>query len=164
MIFLGPPDAHATRRRSPCSGSHPPTRTGARFRLIGKCDLHLLDPPDKAIDRSLTRPVTVALSPTRTRSPSSHQGGYPVPAQRPEGAPLQGAKVTNRISGESETLMRRADESLSVRHEYDQQRRTFRVAVCEERARAAAGAGAARQARGVLHLNRTTTGKAREVM
>ena len=31
IIFLGkvgPPDAHATRRRSPCSGSHPPTRTG----------------------------------------------------------------------------------------------------------------------------------------
>jgi hypothetical protein len=26
-IFLYPPDAHATRRMSPCSGSHPPTRT-----------------------------------------------------------------------------------------------------------------------------------------
>ena len=35
-------------------------------------------------------------------------------AQRPEGAPLQGAKVTSRISGESEPLMRRATESLSV--------------------------------------------------
>jgi len=35
-------------------------------------------------------------------------------AQRPEGAPLQGAKVTSRISGESEPLMRRASESLSV--------------------------------------------------
>jgi len=60
--------------------------------------------------------------------------------------------------------MRRADESLSVPHEYDQQRRTFREAVCEERARAAAGAGAARQARGVLHLNQKPIGKAREVM
>ena len=71
-------------------------------------------------------------------------------AQRPEGAPLQGAKVTNRISGESESLMRRADESLSVPHEYDQQRRTFREAVCEERAGAAAGAGVTRKARGVI--------------
>ena len=42
-----------------------------------------------------------------------------VVAQRPEVAPLQGAKVTNRISGESEPLMRSADESLSVLHEYD---------------------------------------------
>ncbi|MDO9034828.1 MAG: hypothetical protein Q7U51_06465 [Methanoregula sp.] len=92
----------------------------------------------------------------RSRAPIR---GYPVPAQRPEGAPLQGAKVTNRISGESEPLMRRADESLSVLHEYDQQRRTFREAVCEERARAAAGAGAARQARGVLYLNRATPEK-----
>ncbi|MFA4824007.1 MAG: hypothetical protein WC593_02505 [Methanoregula sp.] len=40
--------------------------------------------------------------------------------------------------------------SLSVLHEYDQQRRTFREAVCEERAGAAAGAGAARRARGVI--------------
>jgi len=46
--------------------------------------------------------------------------------------------------------MRRASESLSVLHEYDQQRRTFREAVCEERAGAAAGAGATRQARGVI--------------
>jgi hypothetical protein len=34
--------------------------------------------------------------------------------------------------------------SLSVRQGYDQQRRTFREAVCEERARAAAGDGAER--------------------
>ena len=54
--------------------------------------------------------------------------------------------------------------SLSVPREYDQQRRTFREAVCEERARAAAGAGASRQARGVLHLNRKPNGKASEVM
>ena len=74
-------------------------------------------------------------------------------AQRPEVAPLQGAKVTNRISGESEPLMRRADESLSVSHEYDQQRRTFRAAVCEERAGAADGDRATRRAVGVLHLN-----------
>jgi hypothetical protein len=40
--------------------------------------------------------------------------------------------------------------SLSVSHEYEQQRRTFREAVCEERAGAAAGAGATRQARGVI--------------
>ena len=55
--------------------------------------------------------------------------------------------------------MRRANESLSVIHVYDQQRRTFRGAVCEERAGAAAGAGASRRARGVLRLNRTTPGK-----
>jgi len=40
--------------------------------------------------------------------------------------------------------------SLSVLHEYDQQRRTFREAVCEERAGAAAGDRAARRARGVI--------------
>jgi hypothetical protein len=28
LANVGPPDAHATRRWSPCSGSHPPTRTG----------------------------------------------------------------------------------------------------------------------------------------
>jgi len=44
----------------------------------------------------------------------------------------------------------RGNVSLSVRHEYDQQRRTFREAVCEERVGAAAGAGAPRQARGVI--------------
>ena len=105
------------------------------------------------------RPVTVALFPRPDKKPVPPSGGYPDPAQRPEGAPLQGAKVTNRISGESEPLMRRADESLSVPHEYDQQRRTFREAVCEERAKAAAGAGASRQARGVLLLNRKPIGK-----
>ncbi len=56
----------------------------------------------------------------------------------------------SRISGESEPPVRRASESLNVQHEYDQQRRAFREAVCEERAWAAAGAGAARQARGVI--------------
>ena len=46
--------------------------------------------------------------------------------------------------------MRRANESLSVMHICNQQRRTFREAVCEEWARAAAGAGVSRQARGVI--------------
>ena len=54
--------------------------------------------------------------------------------------------------------MRRASESLNVMHEYHQQRRTFREAVCEERAGAAAGAGATRQARGVI----LSTGQLRE--
>jgi hypothetical protein len=43
-----------------------------------------------------------------------------------------------------------ASESLSVHHVPDQQRRAFREAVCEERAGTAAGAGASRQARGVI--------------
>ena len=42
------------------------------------------------------------------------------------------------------------DASLSVMHDYDQQRRIRCGAWCEERAGAAAGAGAARQARGVI--------------
>ena len=54
--------------------------------------------------------------------------------QWPERAPLQGAKVTRCISIESEPLMRRASESLNVRHEYDQQRRTRCGAWFEERA------------------------------
>ena len=54
----------------------------------------------------------------------------------------RGAKVTNRISGESEPPVRRASESLSVIHLLGTQRRTFREAVCEERAGVAAGAGA----------------------
>ncbi|MCX5855921.1 MAG: hypothetical protein NTZ24_15365, partial [Deltaproteobacteria bacterium] len=37
--------------------------------------------------------------------------------------------------------VRRGSESLSVMSVYDQQRRTFREAVCEERARAAVIAG-----------------------
>jgi len=41
-------------------------------------------------------------------------------------------------------------ESLSVMPLPDQQRRTFREAVCEERAGTAAGSGASRQARGVI--------------
>ena len=41
-------------------------------------------------------------------------------------------------------------ESLSVSHEYDQQRRTFREAVCEKRAGAADGDRAKRRARGVI--------------
>ena len=61
-------------------------------------------------------------------------------------------------SGESEPLMRRVSESLNVRHEYDQQRRTRCGAWCEERAGAAAGAGATRQARGVI-LSTGNSGK-----
>jgi len=44
-------------------------------------------------------------------------------------------------------------------HGYDQQRRTRCGAWCEERARAAAGAGAVRQVRGVLYLNKITPEK-----
>ena len=66
-------------------------------------------------------------------------------------------------SVESEPLMRRASESLNVRHEYDQQRRTRCEAWCEERAGAAAGAGAARQARGVI-ISTGQLRKTREVM
>ncbi len=139
---------------APCS--HDPPTLQEIFRFPVGMRSPEQDPPDKASDRPLMRPVTVALSSHPDKKPVPPSGGYPDPAQRPEGAPLQGAKVTNRISGESEPLMRRADESLSVLHEYDQQRRTFREAVCEERARAAAGAGASRQARGVLNLNRVT--------
>ena len=46
----------------------------------------------------------------------------------------RGAKVMSRISGESKPPVRRASESLNVRHEYDQQRRTRCEAWCEERA------------------------------
>jgi len=46
--------------------------------------------------------------------------------------------------------VRRVSESLSVTYLPDQQRWAFRETVCEERAEAAAGAGAARQARGVI--------------
>jgi hypothetical protein len=77
------------------------------------------------------------------RSKKSQQMPAPkndaVPAQRLKRAPVQGPKVTNRISGESDPLVCHADESLSVLHEYDQQRRTFCEAVCEEWAGAAAG-------------------------
>ncbi len=48
---------------------------------------------------------------------------------------------------------------LIVRGEYDRQRRTFRAAVCEERARAADGNRAERCAVGVLHFNQVTPGK-----
>jgi hypothetical protein len=55
-------------------------------------------------------------------------------AQRPEGAP-----VTERISARSS-----ANESLSVMHEYDQQRRTRCGAWCEEQAGAASPAASLR--------------------
>jgi len=87
-----------------------------------------LDPPDKASDRPLMRPVTVALSSLPDMKPTSvpiattalpfkggrSEAGERSGAQRPERASLQGAKVTRCISIESEPLMRRASESLSV--------------------------------------------------
>jgi len=73
----------------------------------------------------------------------SEAGGGSWP-QWPERAPLQGAKVMSRISGESEPLMRRASESLNVLREYDQQRRTRCEAWCEERAGAASPAASLR--------------------
>ncbi len=99
---------------APCSHD-PPTLQEILRCLVGMRSPEQ-DPPDKASDRPLMRPVTVALSSHPDKKPVPPSGGYPDPAQRPEGAPLQGAKVTNRISGESEPLMRRADESLSVSH------------------------------------------------
>ena len=103
-----------------------------------------LDPPDKASDRPLMRPVTVALSSLPDMKPipvpiattalpfkgGRSEAGERSGAQRPERAPLQGAKVTRCISIESEPLMRRASESLSVMHLPDQQRRTRCEAVC----------------------------------
>ena len=51
------------------SGSHPPARTGDWFRLIGKYNLFRLYPPDKASDRALMHPVTVALFPHPNKKP-----------------------------------------------------------------------------------------------
>jgi hypothetical protein len=62
----------------------------------------------------------------------------------PELTPQRDAKLTNHRSGESEPLVRRANESLSVRHEYDQQRRTRCGAWCEERAGVASPAASLR--------------------
>jgi hypothetical protein len=44
------------------------------------------------------------------------------------------------------------NELWSIRYRYDQQRGTFRVAVCEERAGTAAGAGAKATSQGRHHL------------
>ena len=133
-----------------------------------------LDPPDKASDRPLMRPVTVALSshpcpetdlrsyrydcPSLSRAGGAKRAAGPGPSGPSEHRD-RGAKVRSRISGDSEPPVRRASESLSVTHVPDQQRRTFRAAVCEERAGAADGDRATRRAVGVLHLNRTTPGK-----
>ena len=88
-----------------------------------------LDPPDKANDRPLMRPVTVALSslpcpetdlrPYRNDCPSlSRAGGAKRAAGPGPSGPSEhrdrGAKVRSRISGESEPPVRRASESLSV--------------------------------------------------
>jgi hypothetical protein len=143
---------------APCDHD-PPLRCSVSTRSLR------LDPPDKASDRPLMRPVTVALSslpcpetdlrsyrydcPSLSRAGGAKRAAGPGPSGPSEHRD-RGAKVRSRISGESEPPVRRASESLSVLHEYDQQRRTFREAVCEERAGAAAGAGATRQARGVI--------------
>ena len=72
---------HGEGRRVP---ARIPPPGPARLRLIGKCNLLWLDPPDKANDKSLMRPVTVALFSRPYTCPSSPQGGYRTPAQRPE--------------------------------------------------------------------------------
>ena len=135
LIFLGPPDAHATRRRSPCSGSHPPTPNRKPYFVV------------------------IAMTARPFKGGRSEAGGGSWP-QWPERAPLQGAKVTRCISIESEPLMRRASESLNVRHEYDQQRRTRCEAWCEERAEAASPAASLR-ARGCVFICPINHGKQR---
>ena len=88
-----------------------------------------LDPPDKASDRPLMRPVTVALS-SRPRPETdprsiamtalpfkggrSEAGGRLAGPSGPSEHRDRGAKVRSRISGESEPPVRRASESLSV--------------------------------------------------
>ena len=81
----------------------------------------------------------------------------------PSGALSQHGPALRMTDGR--TLQREVGghESLSVTHEPDQQRQTFRAAVCEERARAAAGARAARQARGVI-ISTINHEKSSEVM
>ena len=88
-----------------------------------------LDPPDKASDRPLMRPVTVALSslpcpetdlrsyrydcPSLSRAGGAKRAAGPGPSGPSEHRD-RGAKVRSRISGESEPPVRRASESLSV--------------------------------------------------
>ena len=74
-------------------------------------------------------------------------GSWP---QWPERAPRQGCEGSETHQRRVRAPVRRASESLNVRQEYDQQRRTRCGAWCEKRARAAAGVGAARLARGVI--------------
>jgi hypothetical protein len=109
----------------------------ARLRFIGKCNLPRLNPLDKAIDRSLMRPVTVALSPRQYTCPSPLRGlSLYGPATRTNAA--KGCEGNETLTSvESEPHVRRVSESLSVSHEYNQQRRTRCIAWCEERARAA---------------------------
>ena len=143
---------------APCDHD-PPSRYSVGTRSLR------LDPPDKASDRPLMRPVTVALSslpcpetdlrsyridcPSLSRAGGAKRAAGPWPSGPSEHRD-RGAKVRSRISGESEPPVRRATESLSVMHLLSTQRRTRCGAWCEERAGAAAGAGAARQARGVI--------------
>ena len=87
---------------------------------------------------------------------------FPPPYERAQGPhnpdPHQKISRTNNIQI-SNPWPSGPRESLSVTRVYDQQRRTFRIAVCEERVRAADGDRAKRRAVGVLHLDRTTPGK-----
>ena len=66
-----------------------------------------------------------------------------------ERAPRQAAAARVR-AGRVHQLEVGVDASLSVLREYDQQRRTFRVVVCEECEGTATGDGAERRARGVI--------------
>ena len=71
-----------------------------------------------------------------------------MPAPRADAA--KGCEGNEAHQRQVRAPVHRGSESLSVMSVPDQQRRTVRVAVCEERAGAAAGAGASRQARGVI--------------
>ena len=148
---------------APCS--HDPPTLQDIFRFPVGTRSPRLDPPDKASDRPLMRPVTVALSslpcpetdlrsyrydcPSLSRAGGAKRAAGPGPSGPSEHRD-RGAKVRSRISGESEPPVRRASESLSVIHLLSTQRRTRCGAWYEERAGAAAGAGATRQARGVI--------------
>ena len=88
---------------------------------------------------------------------SGEVGSWP---QWPERAPRQGAKVTRRISGESEPLcvVRVSHRALRLRPINSDEHSAKQV---RGAGRAAAGAGASRQARGVilLAINRSKTAK-----
>jgi hypothetical protein len=142
---------------APC-GHDPPSRFP-----VGKRSLRL-DPPDKASDRPLMRPVTVALSSRPGLKPPSvpiamtalpfkggrSEAGERSGAQRPERAPRQGREGKEphqrRVRAPCASC-ERVTERLRFRINSNEH---SALAVCEERALAAAGAGAARQARGVI--------------
>jgi len=124
-----------------------------------------LDPPDKASDRPLMRPVTVALSPRPALKPPSvpiamtarpfqgreeRSGRRVIVAKRPERAPRQGREGKEPHQRRVRAPCASCERSHRASTFSHQQRRTRCEAWCEERARAAAGAGATRQARGVF--------------